>query len=189
LSATRPEPSGRKQYLLLLRGINLGPHKRIAMPALRELLASAGYGRVRTYVQSGNAVLSSDASPGELRDETEQLIAERFGFDVDVLVRTREELAEVVARDPLGDVAVNPKRYQVTFMASELPDEAAARLESLRVEPERLVIAGRELYTWHPDGVARSKLWTRTAGKDLGVVATARNWTTVTTLLAMADEA
>ncbi len=118
----------------------------------------------------------------------EGLIAEHFGFEVPVVVRTRDELAAVVALNPLGDVAENPKRYQVTFLESELPAEAATRLESLRVEPERLVIAGRELYTWHPEGIARSKLWARTADKSLGVVATARNWTTVTTLLAMADE-
>jgi uncharacterized protein (DUF1697 family) len=94
-----------------------------------------------------------------------------------------------VELNPLGDVADNPKRYQVTFLASELPSEVAAKLGALQVDPERLVIAGRELYTWHPEGVARSKLWARTASaKGLGVVGTARNWTTVTTLLTMADE-
>jgi uncharacterized protein (DUF1697 family) len=178
----------RGPFVLLLRGINLGPHKRIAMPALREALSEAGFEGVRTYVASGNVVLSSDALPEDVGREAERLIAQRFGLDVDVVVRTRDELAAIVALNPLGDVAVNPKRYQVTFLASELPSDTAARLESLRVEPERLVIAGRELYTWHPEGIARSKLWTRTADRSLGVVATARNWTTVTTLLAMADE-
>jgi uncharacterized protein (DUF1697 family) len=179
--------SGR--LVALLRGINLGPNRRIAMPALRELLSGGGFEDVRTYVQSGNVLFGTDAPPEAVAREVERLIADRFGFDVDVVVRTQDELASVVALNPLGDVAVNPKRYQVTFLASRLPPEVAASLESLRVDPERLVIAGRELYTWHPDGVARSKLWARTADRRLGVVATARNWTTVTTLLAMADEA
>jgi uncharacterized protein (DUF1697 family) len=173
----------------LLRGINLGPHRRIAMPALREALAESGFEGARTYVQSGNVVLGGRGSPESVARELERVIAARFGFEVDVVVRTRDELAAVVALDPLGEVAVNPKRYQVTFLASELDPEVAARLEGLRVEPEQLVIAGRELYTWHPEGVARSKLWARTASRDgLGVVGTARNWTTVTTLLAMTDE-
>jgi uncharacterized protein (DUF1697 family) len=178
-----------RPIVALLRGINLGPNRRIAMPALREALADGGFEGARTYVQSGNVVLSAGGSPDSVARQLERLIAARFGFDVDVVVRTRDELAAVVALDPLGDVAMNPKRYQVTFLASELDPEVAARLQALRVEPEQLVIAGRELYTWHPDGVARSKLWARTASREgLGVVGTARNWTTVTTLLAMADE-
>ena len=173
---------------MLLRGINLGPNKRVAMPALRELFTDAGFADVRTYVQSGNVVLSSDAAPGELARECEQLIADRFGFDVAVVARTRDELAEVVRRNPLGDVAVNPKRYQVSFLSGEPDPALVRRFESLAAAPERLVSIGRELYVWHPEGVARSKLWAALAGKGLGVTATARNWTTVTALLAIADE-
>jgi uncharacterized protein (DUF1697 family) len=182
MAASRP-------IVALLRGINLGPNRRIPMAALREVLTRAGFEGVRTYVQSGNVVLSSDRPPAAVARELEGLIAAEFGFEVPVVARSRDELASVVARNPLGDVAENPKRYQVTFLESELPAEVASRLEALRVEPERLVIDGREIYTWHPDGVARSKLWAQTASsKGLGGVAgTARNWTTVTTLLAMAD--
>lgn len=180
--------AGFTRVVALLRGINLGPARRVPMPALRELLSGAGFEGVRTYVQSGNIVLSDDGSPDSVARRIEGLIAEEFGFEVSVVVRTRDELAAVVALNPLGEVADNPRRYQVTFLESELPSETATRLEALRVEPERIVIAGRELYTWHPEGIARSKLWTRTADKSLGVVATARNWTTVTTLLTMAEE-
>ena len=116
------------------------------------------------------------------------LISDRFGFEVPVIARTRDELAEVVARNPLADVATEPKRYQVSFMASEVAADTIAALEEAAVEPERLVVIGREAYAWHPEGVARSKLWNALAGKGLGVTATARNWTTVTKLLAMADE-
>ena len=91
-------------------------------------------------------------------------------------------------RNPLGGVADNPKRYQVSF-CSERPDpEIVSKLEAACVEPEALAVLGREIYAWHPDGVARSKLWTALGGKGLGVTATSRNWTTVTTLLEMADE-
>lgn len=157
------------------------------MPDLRELLGEAGFGDVRTYVQSGNVVLSSRAAPAKVGAEAERLIAERFGFDVDVIVRTAEELAEVVARNPLADVAVDPKRYQVSFLEAEPDADVLERIAAVKAEPERLVAIGRELYAWHPDGIGRSKLWTKLAGTGLGVRATARNWTTVTTLLEMAS--
>jgi uncharacterized protein (DUF1697 family) len=176
------------RQIVLLRGINLGAHRRVAMPALRERLTDAGLEDVRTYVQSGNVVLCTDRSSEELSRLCEQAIADGFGFEVDVIVRTRDELAKVVAHNPLGEVAVNPKRYQVSFLSAELDAETVSELEALVAPPERFLASGRELYAWHPDGVARSKLWNKLAGKGFAVTATARNWTTVTTLLAMADE-
>lgn len=175
------------RQIVLLRGINLGPTNRVAMPALRELLGERGFDDVRTYVQSGNIVLSSGLSPTRLATECRRAIIDGFGLDIDVLVRTRDELAKVVARNPLAEVAVNPKRYQVTFLSDKLKRRQVEELESLAAEPERLVAAGREVYAWHPDGVARSKLWARLGSKGLGVSATSRNWATVTTLLEMAD--
>ncbi|MGH2881767.1 MAG: DUF1697 domain-containing protein [Solirubrobacteraceae bacterium] len=177
-----------RSQILLLRGINIGPNKRIAMPQLRELLTDAGFKDVQTYVQSGNVVLTSSAKPAKVGARAEELIAERFGFDVDVIVRTADELAEVVRLNPLADVAEDPKRYQVSFCDGE-PDPAAVEEITAAAAPtERLVAIGRELYAWHPDGVARSKMWNKLAGKTLGVRATARNWTTVTTLLEMAGD-
>jgi uncharacterized protein (DUF1697 family) len=172
----------------MLRGINLGPSRRVPMADLRALLSDAGYDDVTTYVQSGNIVLGSTAKPADLERDAQKLISERFGFDVPVVARTRTQLASVVKRNPLGDVADNPKRYQVSFLSAKLDAATLAKLKAAAVEPERFEAHGRELYAWHPDGVARSKLWNALAGKGLGVVATARNWTTVTTLLEMASE-
>ena len=176
------------RQIALLRGINIGPRNRIAMPKLRELLASAGFDGVRTYVQSGNVLLGSDLPPGELADAVHDTVADGFGLDIDVVTRTRDELAAVVERNPLGDVATEPKRYQVSFCSAEPDPELVQQLAALAAPSERFVAIGRELYAWHPDGVARSKLWNRLAGKGLGVTATARNWTTVTTLLGLAEE-
>ena len=173
--------------ILLLRGINIGPARRVAMPKLREALTAAGMKDVETYVQSGNVIVSSRKSSDKLARETERAIADEFGFDVDVVARTRDELAEVVKLNPLGDVADNPKLYQVSFLAEAPDPDVVQELTKLAHKSERLVADGRELYAWHPEGVARSKLWAGLAGKKLGVTATARNWTTVTTLLEMAD--
>ena len=173
--------------VVLLRGINLGPRNRIAMPDLRAALTDAGFDDVRTYVASGNVVLSSKRSPERVGSQCRKLIKERFGLEIAVVVRTRAELAQVVKRNPLGDVATEPKRYQVSFLSKKLPKGVAEKLESLRADPERVEVIGREVYAWHPDGVARSKLWAELAGKGLGVTATARNWTTATKLLEMAS--
>jgi uncharacterized protein (DUF1697 family) len=155
------------------------------MPALREALTDAGFADVATYLQSGNVVVSSDAPPEQLGRECEQLLAEHFGLDVRVLVRTHDELAEVVRRNPLADVAVNPKRYQVTFLSEALGDVELEKLSQLAAPSEELAAIGRELYTWHPEGIGRSRMWSRVASQNLGVTATARNWTTVTSLLAL----
>lgn len=152
-----------RSQILLLRGINLGPHKRVPMPELRALLGDAGLEDVRTYVASGNVVLSSDAAPEELAAQAEALIASRFGFDVDVIARTADELAEVVRLNPLADVAEDPKRYQVSFCDGEPDPAAVEKIAAAAAPTEKLVAIGRELYAWHPDGVGRSKMWTKLA--------------------------
>ena len=176
------------RQIVLLRGINLGPRNRIAMPALRELLTGAGFEDVRTYVQSGNVVLETRRKPAGVAKACEELIAAELGLDIGVVVRTRDELAEVVRRNPLGDVADNPKRYQVSFLDGEPDPKAIEKLSATAAGGERVEAIGREIYAWHPDGIARSKMWAALAGKGLGVKATARNWTTVTALLEMAEE-
>jgi len=176
------------RHVVLLRGINLPRHKRISMPDLRAALEDAGLADVKTYVQSGNVVLSSRAAPKTVAGKVERAIEDRFGLDVDVVVRSRDELADVVARDPFGKKASDPKRFQVTFLAGKLGQDTLAKLEAAAAGGEQLVASGRELFTWHPNGVGRSKLAALLAGPRLGVTATARNWTTVTTLLELADE-
>jgi uncharacterized protein (DUF1697 family) len=175
-------------HVLMLRGINLGRNRRVPMADLRALLADGGFERVQTYVQSGNVVAKHPDGVATVESRAGELISDRFGFDVPVIARSRAQLAKVVKGDPLGDVAGDPKRYQVSFLSDELSAETISVLDELVQPPERLVVRGRELYAWHPDGVARSKLWNAVAGKGLGVTATARNWTTVTTLLQMARE-
>ncbi len=175
------------RQIALLRGINVGSRNRIAMPELREALAEAGLEGVRTYLQSGNIVLDSAKKPAALGRELQKLVHDRFGLDVHVAVRTRAELAKVVELNPLAKVATNPKRYQVTFLASKPTSKTKDALEAAAAKSERFAIHGREVYAWHPDGVARSKLWSLLGGKQLGIDATSRNWTTVTKLLELAS--
>ena len=174
--------------IALLRGINVGAHNRIPMADLRALLAELGYPDARTLVQSGNIVLSADLSPDDLAAELERAITERFGVQTPVVVRTREELAAVVALDPLGDVAQEHKLYQVSFLSAEPDSEAVAKMAQDDFAPELFVHVGREIYAWHPRGIHNSRLARMLSDKRLGVVATARNWKTTTKLLETADE-
>jgi uncharacterized protein (DUF1697 family) len=177
----RPE-----RQIVLLRGINVGRHRRIAMADLRALLERLGYDDVRSHLQSGNVVLTTSVGPARVRRTIERALEEELGLDVEVFVRTHGELAEVVARDPFGDLAVDPSRYLVSFLSAE-PDPARVQeLAAAVAEPERFVATGRELYAWHPDGLRASKLAKLLSDQRLGVTATARNWSTVTRLLALA---
>jgi uncharacterized protein (DUF1697 family) len=173
-------------YVALLRGVNLASRNRVSMAELRELLESAGLDGVRTYLQSGNVVLRSTARPEAVARECERQIAKGFGLDIAVVVRTQAQLAAVVRRNPLEKVATEPKRYLVSFLAAKPDPAAVERIAAAAVAPERLVAHGRELYAWLPEGVGRSKLWSRLADARLGTVATARNWSTVTSLLELA---
>jgi uncharacterized protein (DUF1697 family) len=175
-------------HILLLRGINLGARNRIAMADLRGVLEDAGFEDVRTYLQSGNVVVSSTAKSDDVARKTKRLIATHFDLDIAVVVRSRAQLAKIVERNPLQKVAKNPKRYQVSFLASKPGRDVIERVEAAAEPPEQVVAIGREIYAWHPETIARSRLWTLLAGQKLGVIATARNWTTVTSLLALADD-
>jgi uncharacterized protein (DUF1697 family) len=157
------------------------------MAKLRSVLEEARFEDVATYVQSGNVVLTSSESAAKVARAFERLIEKEFGPKIPVVVRTRAQLAKVVERNPLGKVAKDPKRYQVSFLEKKPAAALVRRLEKVAAPAERVVAEGREIYAWHPEGVARSKLWAMLAGKGLGVTATARNWTTVTKLLELAD--
>ena len=175
------------RHIVLLRGVNVGSHNRVAMPKLRDALADAGYDDVATYLQSGNVLLSSGRRPDDVAGDVAQLIAAEFGLDIAVVVRTHAQLARVVALDPLGKVAKDPKRYQVSFLSARPSADVIRRIEASTAANKRVVVDGREIYAWHPETIARSRLWALLAGQKLGVTATARNWTTVQKLLELAD--
>jgi uncharacterized protein (DUF1697 family) len=175
------------RFVVLLRGVNLAGRNRVSMPVLREALEQAGFTDVATYVQSGNVVLTSRKAAKRVATDVERLLEERFDLDARVVVRTRAELAAVIDRDPFSKVATDPKRYQVTFLESPLGADVVRKLEAAATDGERVKQVGREVYAWHPGGVGRSKLAVLLSGKGLGVTATARNWKTVTQLLALAD--
>ena len=158
------------------------------MGDLRDLLEGHGYDDARTHLQSGNVLLSSPLPPRKLEAKLEQQLAQGLGLEVRVLVRTRAELAKVVGRDPLGKVATDTSRYLVSFLSKRLSAKVARELEAAEIGPAELVIDGRELYAWYPDGVQRAPSRRRRGGRRRGASRAARNWNTVTKLLELLDD-
>lgn len=174
------------RQIALLRGINLG-RRAVGMAELRKALEQQGHEDVRTLLRSGNVVLTSAETASALEQRLERELTDAFGFSIPVVVRSRSELAKAIERNPLRDVADNPSRYTVTFFSGAIPAARIHELEQLVVAPEALAAAKRELYTWHPGGLARSALAAELARKKGGATGTSRNWNTVTKLLALAD--
>jgi uncharacterized protein (DUF1697 family) len=174
-------------WIALIRGINVGG-KQLPMQALRDLLEDIGCTDVKTYIQSGNAVFCSRATDAtRLAQRIAKAIATDHGFEPFVLVLSREELAKVADANPYAKaVATEPKFVHAFFLAAvpKAPDLEGMR--KVKAASESFVLDGRTLYLHTPAGFGVSKLAER-AERLLGVPATARNWRTVTELLAMAS--
>jgi len=171
----------------LLRGINVGTRQRLAMADLRQLLAGLGYSDVTTHLQSGNALLTTRAnSSDKIAGAIEKAIAGDLGMQVKVLVRSGADLAEVVAGNPLADVATDGARYLVAFLSAPADRAKMSAVDADTFAPEQFRAGRRELYLWYPNGVHQSKMSNSFWEKQLGVTATSRNWNTVTRLLELA---
>jgi uncharacterized protein (DUF1697 family) len=168
------------RQIALLRGVNVGGNKRVEMARLRALLEELGYRDVRTYVNSGNAVFSG---PTRSEQHLEAALAKAFGLEVPVVLRTRDELADIVEANPLAEIATDPAKHVVIFCAGE----ASTELDPADFAPETFHVRGREVYLWAPGGIGTSPLAKVLATKSLGDKSTARNWRTVEKLLALAD--
>ena len=177
------------RYVALLRGINVGQHKRVAMAALRDLLGDLGHTEVRTHLQSGNAVFTSaPRTAEEVAQAIEGRITDDTGYDVKVVVRTSDEMASVVDANPLVDSMTDPAKMLVAFLSAEPAAERLAGIEPGDYEPEKFAVRDREIYLWCPGGIRDSKIVEVFSDKRLGVDVTARNWRTVTKLAELARE-
>jgi len=188
MAEERPDP--RERRVALLRGINVGRAKRIAMADLRALVEELGGGEVRTLLNSGNVVFTSvrARAPAEDARRIEAAIEGTLGVRSRVTVLTAAGLAAVVAEHPLRGVADDPSRLLVAVPAG--PD-ALRKLTPLAARdwgPERLVVGTHAGWLWCPDGISAGRL-AEAVDRALGDAVTARNWSTLTKLHALATPA
>jgi uncharacterized protein (DUF1697 family) len=181
-------------HVALLRGINLGPHKRVAMPTLRALVESLGHTDVATYIASGNVVFTASGATTGLAETLEKAIADELGVTCRVVVLTSAELAKAVADNPYPDEP-DPKRIHAFFLTERATDETRAHVAQAQERAaakgsrDEAAIVGQVLYLHTPDGFGRSELAAELSkgGRRNAAEGTARNWATVTKLLAMCD--
>ena len=177
------------RHVALLRGINVGRAKRVAMADLRALVAALGYQDVRTLLNSGNVVFTV---PGKLRGgdpavRIEQGIASRLGVSARVTVLTAAEVAAVIGDNPLGSIAENPSRLMVNVLADPRDRSKLAPLARQQWTPEAMALGRRVAYLWCPEGIIQSRL-AGAVERALGDAVTARNWNTMTKLHSLTRE-
>jgi uncharacterized protein (DUF1697 family) len=183
-------------HVALLRGINVGGRNKVAMADLRKVVESLGHGDVATYIQSGNVVFTSrDTDTGAIAAELGRALEEPLGARSGVVVLSRAELAKVVADNPFPDEA-DPRLIHAIFRSSEVGAEEAATVAAAERRArdkggrDQVKIVGRAVYLRTPDGFGRSELAAQLVRRDPAAEdqgGTARNWATVTKLLAMLD--
>ena len=183
-------------HLALLRGINVGGRNKVPMAELREVVTSLGYTGVTTYIQSGNVLFTTpESDTAKLASALEAAITGAFGIESSVVVLSRDELAQILDRNPYPEQP-NPKLVHVVFLNAEpradLLDriEAAERAAAAKGSRDSVTAIGPALYLHTPDGFGTSELAQavlRITGKA-GVAATARNWATTTKLLSLCEE-
>ncbi|ONH33206.1 DUF1697 domain-containing protein [Pseudofrankia asymbiotica] len=175
-------------YAALLRGINVGGVK-VDMADLHAVFSGLGYAGISTYLRTGNVLFGTEAPRSALAADIETRIDREIGVRTTVLLRNRDELAALAAGNPFLDREPDPTKLHVTFLAERPGKSLVAGLAALAAEGEDVVVVGREVYLHCPHGYGRTKLSNTAIERRLAVIATTRNWRTVTALRDLATAA
>lgn len=168
------------RFIALLRGVNMGGHKKAPMSDLRALAADLDLSNARTLLQSGNMVFASRKSADALETLLERALAERLRLATAVFVRTAAEWAKIVAANPFADEAARePSRLALMLLKDKPSAAAIAALKACITGREYFAARERQLYAFFPDGFANTKLTTAVIDRKLANTVTARNWNTV----------
>ena len=168
-------------YVAMLRGINLGPHKRVKMEALRKSFESIGLKNVQTYIQSGNVVFKAGKlSTAALRKKIEAQITSDFGFSSLTILRSQEELGKVIKANPfLKQSGIGPEKLHVIFLSESPETDVLKQLEVLTKAPDESCCLGQQIYLHLPNGFSRSSMMNNPIERKFLGQATTRNWRTV----------
>jgi uncharacterized protein (DUF1697 family) len=173
--------------VVLLRGINVGRHRRVTMAELRAALEGAGYGDVETYGQSGNLLVETLVGSARLAADVEAALHADLGLDVDAVVRTGAQLRKVLAANPFLAEHVSTSALHVGFAKAKPKATALRTLGDRDFGRDRATVRGSDVYLCYPDGQGRSKMGGAVLEKLLGVPITVRNWNVTTALADLAS--
>ena len=177
-----------QRQIALLRGVNVGRAKRIAMADLRTVLGDLGFSGVRTLLNSGNAVFdcpAANAARSAMR--IEEALVLKLGVPARVTVLDAQQLADVVAANPLLDLASDPARLMVAVLSNPADRSRLEALAHQQWQPEAFALGQWAAYLWCADGVLASRV-AAAMGNLLGDAVTTRNWSTMTKLHSLAME-
>ena len=169
------------RYISVLRGINVGGHKKIKMADLKALYIGLEFTNVITYIQSGNVIFeSSETNVSLLIDKIEGGILKQYGFEVPVLIRTTEVWHNIIQNHPFDvDALENLTTISVTLLSSAPSETSFTTLMSYVKAPDLLTLDDKTIYLYTPNGYGKTKITTNFIEKKLEVKATTRNWKSV----------
>ncbi|HEX3822302.1 MAG TPA: DUF1697 domain-containing protein [Candidatus Sulfotelmatobacter sp.] len=176
-------------YISMLRGVNLGPHNRIKMDALRALYESLKFEDPHTYVQSGNVIFrAKEKNTARIAVQIQRAIEKKLGCCPAVILRTTAEMKKAIAANPFANRRdIVPGKLLVTFLADEPASDAQSVFDKFKDYPEEIHLKGRELYIYFPNGAGKSRLPWSQVERLIKVTGTARNWNSVTKMCEMAE--
>ena len=176
-------------HIALLRGINVGGKNKVPMKELVEVFVDAGCSDVRTYIQSGNVVFSADSALAEsISARLTKAVAEHFGYEIPVLLRTAEQMSDVIRGNPFLEAGAPEDALHVLFLADVPESDRVDALDPDRSRTDAFAVRGQEIYLWLPNGVARTRLTNDYFDSKLATTSTGRNWRTVVKLFELTQE-
>jgi len=175
--------------VVLLRGINVGRHRRVTMADLRAALATTGYADVETYVQSGNLLVTTRVGAARLGTDVEAALSQHLGLDIDAIVRTGAQLRKVLTANPFLVERRPASALHVGFAKTKPTRSAVAALAERDFGRDRAIVVGTDVFLCYPDGQGRSKMSGAALEKVLEVPITVRNWNVTTALAERAGAA
>ena len=171
-------------YVLLFRGLNVGGRGAVKMPELAAVLTSLGLRGVRTYIQSGNAIVRSALAPAALQALVHDVIAARIGADLSIFVSTRQELQDVVDANPFSaEISQSTDRIYYTLLASPPDSGRLQALHALDTGADRVQVVGQALYTLYATRLSDSRFNNNFYERQLRLAATTRNFNTLMRLI------
>jgi len=176
-------------YIVLLRGINVGGHKRVAMSGLRNFAVDLGFNDVQTLLQTGNLVFRGQSrTSASLERLLESEAEQRLGLRTLFVARTATEWQEIIEHNPFAaEAKCDPSHLVVMFLKDAPQAKAVAALRAANKGPEIIEAWGRQLYIVCSAGIGRSKLTASLMESKLGTSGTGRNWNTVLKVSAHAE--
>ena len=175
-----------KTYIALLKGINVGGHKKVPMAELRDMLSNSGLKNVQTYIQSGNVIFQSSEKASELQTNIQNVIASNFGFEVSIIIKTNKELQTIFDASPFSK---EKKEKSYFIMLNRIPEiNLVEEVDQLPYENEEIVIKKDCLYFYCSTGFGKTKFNMNTYERKLEVTGTARNYNTMVKLLSLSAE-